>query len=66
MYYFIKVDYIQLLFSFLKFLFAGRFFAGVGVGMYTMIIPLYQAELIHSKHRGRAQVSNNSPWEMIR
>lgn len=52
MYYFIKVDYIQLLFSFLiKFLFAGRFFAGVGVGMYTMIIPLYQAELVHSKHR---------------
>lgn len=36
-----------------KFLFAGRFFAGVGVGVYTMIIPLYQAELVHPKHRGR-------------
>lgn len=37
-----------------KFLFAGRFFAGIGVGLYTMIIPLYQAELVHPKHRGRA------------
>ncbi|CUM57875.1 unnamed protein product [Debaryomyces tyrocola] len=36
-----------------RFLFAGRFFAGVGVGLYTMIIPLYQAELVHPKHRGR-------------
>ncbi|OBT56148.1 hypothetical protein VE04_03885 [Pseudogymnoascus sp. 24MN13] len=37
----------------LSFLWAGRFFAGVGVGFLTMIIPLYQAEISHPSIRGR-------------
>jgi MFS family permease len=34
-------------------LYAGRFFAGVGVGFLTMMIPLYQSELSHPSIRGR-------------
>jgi MFS family permease len=37
----------------LSFLWSGRFFAGVGVGFLTMIIPLYQAEIAHPSIRGR-------------
>ncbi|KAI5846552.1 MFS sugar transporter [Morchella snyderi] len=35
------------------FLQAGRFVAGIGVGVLCMIIPLYQAELAHPTIRGR-------------
>lgn len=31
----------------------GRFFAGLGVGFLTMMIPLYQSELAHPSIRGR-------------
>lgn len=34
-------------------LYAGRLIAGLGVGVLTMIIPIYQAELAHRKIRGR-------------
>lgn len=34
-------------------LYLGRFVAGVGVGILTMIIPVYQAELSHRKLRGK-------------
>ncbi|KAJ5212548.1 uncharacterized protein N7498_004194 [Penicillium cinerascens] len=37
----------------LAFLYTGRFFAGLGVGFLTMVIPLYQAEICHPKIRGR-------------
>uniref|UniRef100_A0A060T9X3 ARAD1D18194p n=1 Tax=Blastobotrys adeninivorans TaxID=409370 RepID=A0A060T9X3_BLAAD len=37
----------------LSYMHAGRFIAGVGVGIYCMIIPLYQAELCHPSIRGR-------------
>ncbi|KAI0134562.1 MFS sugar transporter [Xylariales sp. AK1849] len=37
----------------LSYLYAGRFFAGLGVGFLTMIIPLYQAEIAHPSIRGR-------------
>ncbi|KAJ5777456.1 hypothetical protein N7520_000702 [Penicillium odoratum] len=37
----------------ISFLYAGRFFAGFGVGFLTMVIPLYQAEICHPKIRGR-------------
>ncbi|KAK9479836.1 general substrate transporter [Lipomyces japonicus] len=37
----------------IKYLFAGRFIGGMGVGNLTMIIPLYQAELAHPTIRGR-------------
>ncbi len=36
-----------------KALFTGRFFAGLGVGFLTMMIPLYQSELAHPSIRGR-------------
>ncbi|CAK39852.1 hypothetical protein AnigIFM60653_009852 [Aspergillus niger] len=35
------------------YLYSGRFFAGLGVGFLTMIIPLYQAEICHPDIRGR-------------
>ncbi|KAE9362881.1 general substrate transporter [Stipitochalara longipes BDJ] len=34
-------------------LYAGRFFAGMGCGFLTMMIPLYQSELSHPSIRGR-------------
>jgi MFS family permease len=34
-------------------LYMGRFFAGLGVGFLTMMIPLYQSELAHPEIRGR-------------
>lgn len=37
----------------LGYLFGGRFCAGCGVGVVTMIIPLYQAEIAHPSIRGR-------------
>ncbi|KAK9470238.1 general substrate transporter [Dipodascopsis tothii] len=37
----------------ISYLFAGRFIGGMGVGLLTMIIPLYQAELAHPSIRGR-------------
>ncbi|KAL4879500.1 general substrate transporter [Aspergillus karnatakaensis] len=37
----------------IDYLYSGRFFAGVGVGFLTMIIPLYQAEICHPNIRGR-------------
>ncbi|KAK4101317.1 general substrate transporter [Parathielavia hyrcaniae] len=37
----------------LSYLYSGRLFAGVGVGILCMIIPLYQAELAHPSIRGR-------------
>lgn len=37
----------------LNYLYAGRAFAGLGVGFLVMIIPLYQAELCHPSIRGR-------------
>ncbi|KAH6655567.1 sugar transport protein [Truncatella angustata] len=37
----------------LNYLYAGRAFAGLGVGFLTMIIPLYQAEIAHPSIRGR-------------
>jgi sugar porter (SP) family MFS transporter len=37
----------------LAFLESGRFFAGLGVGFLTMIVPLYQAEIAHPSIRGR-------------
>ncbi|KAI9741364.1 MAG: hypothetical protein M1834_003081 [Cirrosporium novae-zelandiae] len=37
----------------LAYLYAGRFFAGFGVGYLTMIVPLYQSELAHPSIRGR-------------
>lgn len=37
----------------LAYLYGGRFVAGVGVGILTMIVPLYQAELAHPNIRGR-------------
>ena len=36
----------------IKYLQAGRFLAGLGVGFLTMIIPLYQAEIAHPSIRG--------------
>ncbi|CDK29386.1 unnamed protein product [Kuraishia capsulata CBS 1993] len=36
----------------MKFLLSGRFIGGLGVGIFTMIIPLYQAELAHPRIRG--------------
>ena len=36
----------------LESLWAGRFFAGVGVGLLVMVNPLYQAELSHPSIRG--------------
>lgn len=32
---------------------AGRFFAGVGIGMLSMLAPLYQSEIAHPSIRGR-------------
>jgi MFS family permease len=32
---------------------AGRFVAGVGIGMLTMLAPLYQSEIAHPSVRGR-------------
>lgn len=37
----------------IKFLWAGRSLAGLGVGFLVMVIPLYQAELAHPSIRGR-------------
>ncbi|KAL5341794.1 general substrate transporter [Aspergillus crustosus] len=37
----------------IDYLYSGRFFAGVGVGFLTMIVPLYQAEICHPNIRGR-------------
>ncbi|CBF87810.1 hypothetical protein AN1276.2 [Aspergillus nidulans FGSC A4] len=37
----------------IEYLYSGRFFAGVGVGFLTMIVPLYQAEICHPNIRGR-------------
>lgn len=37
----------------LNYLYGGRFVAGLGVGILTMIVPLYQAELAHPSIRGR-------------
>lgn len=37
----------------ISYLMAGRFFAGLGVGFLTMIIPLYQAEIAHPSIRGK-------------
>jgi MFS family permease len=37
----------------LNYLYAGRFFAGLGVGFLTMIIPVYQGEIAHPTIRGR-------------
>ncbi|KAK7182400.1 hypothetical protein DPSP01_002308 [Paraphaeosphaeria sporulosa] len=37
----------------LSYLYSGRAIAGLGVGVLTMIIPLYQAELAHPSIRGR-------------
>ncbi|KAI9376763.1 general substrate transporter [Aspergillus egyptiacus] len=37
----------------LDYMYSGRFFAGIGVGFLTMIIPLYQAEICHPDIRGR-------------
>lgn len=37
----------------LDYLYAGRCLAGVGVGFLVMIVPLYQAELVHPDIRGR-------------
>ncbi|PYI13295.1 MFS sugar transporter [Aspergillus japonicus CBS 114.51] len=37
----------------IAYLYSGRFFAGLGVGFLTMIIPLYQAEICHPDIRGR-------------
>ncbi|CAN6644941.1 galactose transporter [Trichomonascus vanleenenianus] len=37
----------------LAYMHAGRFIAGFGVGIYCMIVPLYQAELCHPSIRGR-------------
>lgn len=37
----------------LDYLYGGRFVAGAGVGILTMIVPLYQAELAHPSIRGR-------------
>jgi MFS family permease len=34
-------------------LYMGRFFAGLGVGFLTMMIPIYQSELAHPSIRGR-------------
>ncbi|RMY42093.1 hypothetical protein D0866_00148 [Hortaea werneckii] len=34
-------------------LYVGRLIAGIGVGILTMIIPIYQAELAHRKIRGK-------------
>lgn len=35
-----------------EYLYAGRVFAGLGVGFLVMIIPLYQAEIAHPSIRG--------------
>lgn len=37
--------------SSIEFLYSGRFFAGLGVGMLVMIIPLYQVRATHSVPR---------------
>ncbi|KAG2022161.1 hypothetical protein GB937_004256 [Aspergillus fischeri] len=37
----------------ISYLYSGRFFAGLGVGFLTMIVPMYQAEICHPKIRGR-------------
>ncbi|KAH7026420.1 general substrate transporter [Microdochium trichocladiopsis] len=37
----------------LNYLYAGRLIAGVGVGFLTMIIPVYQSEIVHPSIRGR-------------
>lgn len=37
----------------LSYLYAGRAFAGLGVGFLTMIIPVYQGEIAHPTIRGR-------------
>lgn len=37
----------------LHYLYAGRAFAGLGVGFLTMIIPVYQGEIAHPTIRGR-------------
>ncbi|KAK6076112.1 sugar transport protein [Seiridium cupressi] len=37
----------------LSYLYAGRAFAGLGVGFLTMIIPVYQGEIAHPSIRGR-------------
>ncbi|GIC92104.1 uncharacterized protein Aud_008561 [Aspergillus udagawae] len=37
----------------ISYLYSGRFFAGLGVGFLTMIIPMYQAEICHPRIRGR-------------
>lgn len=39
--------------SHINYLYAGRTFAGVGVGFLTMVIPVYQSELAHPDIRGR-------------
>lgn len=37
----------------LAYLLAGRTIAGLGVGIFVMIVPLYQAEIAHPDIRGR-------------
>lgn len=37
----------------IRYLWSGRFLAGLGVGFLVMIVPLYQAELCHPSIRGR-------------
>jgi MFS family permease len=33
-------------------MYAGRFIAGIGIGVLTMVIPIYQAEISHASIRG--------------
>ncbi|KAK9465553.1 general substrate transporter [Lipomyces arxii] len=37
----------------LNYMYAGRFFAGMGVGLFYMVIPIYQSEIAHPSIRGR-------------
>ncbi|KAH9937984.1 general substrate transporter [Amylocystis lapponica] len=37
----------------IKYLYGGRFCAGMGIGMLAMLAPLYQAEIAHPSIRGR-------------
>ncbi|KAK9475862.1 general substrate transporter [Lipomyces japonicus] len=37
----------------INYMYAGRFFAGMGVGVFYMIIPIYQSEIAHPSIRGR-------------
>lgn len=37
----------------IRYMYSGRFFAGMGIGMLAMLAPLYQAEIAHPSIRGR-------------